>query len=217
MPETTTDQTAEATEASAETSAQSTTDATATHTDKVAGEEALGDAGKQALDRMKAERNAAKEEARKAAEELARLRAESEGKKAEYEAEQQKRQVEAEALAKANARIVRSEVKAAAKGVLADPADAYKFLDLDKFEVGEDGEVDDEAITAALEDLVKQKPYLAVQDGKRFQGTADGGARKESSKSIDDQIAEAEKARNFQLAIALKQKKAAEAASTTTS
>jgi hypothetical protein len=144
------------------------------------GAGALGDAGKQALDRMKAERNAAREEARKAAEELARLRAESEGKKAEYEADQQKRQVEAEALSKANARIVRSEVKAAAKGVLADPADAYKFLDLDKFEVGEDGEVDDAAITAALEDLVKQKPYLAVQDGKRFQGSADGGARKES-------------------------------------
>lgn len=179
--------------------------------------DALGDAGKQALDRMKAERRAAREQAAAEKARADALQAKLDGKEAEHQAEQQKRQVEADALAKANARIVRSEVKAAAKGVLADPADAYKFLDLDKFEVGDDGEVDDKAITAALDDLVKQKPYLAVQDGKRFQGGADGGARKESSKSIDDQIAEAEKARNFQLAIALKQQKAAEAASTTKS
>lgn len=190
-------------------------DAGGSNDESSTGTDALGDAGKQALDRMKAERKAAREQAAAEKARADALQAKLDGKEAEHQAEQQKRQVEADALAKANARIVRSEVKAAAKGVLADPADAYKFLDLDKFEVGDDGEVDDKAIAAALDDLISKKPYLAVQDGKRFQGTADGGARKESSKSIDDQIAEAEKARNFQLAIALKQKRAAEASTTT--
>ena len=38
------------------------------------------------------------------------------------------------------------------------------------------------AIAQALEDLVAEKPYLSAQGGKRFQGTADGGARNDASK-----------------------------------
>ena len=144
------------------------------------GAEELGDKGKKALDAMKAERNAAREEARKAAEELARLKAEAEGKQAEFAAQQKAREVEAAALAKANERILKAEVRAAAAAKLADPADALRFIDLSSLEVGDDGEVDSDAIAAAIDDLIKNKPYLAVQDGKRFQGGADGGARKES-------------------------------------
>jgi len=174
------------------------------------GETALGDAGKKALDAMKAERKAAKESAAAEKARADALQAKLDGKEAEHAAAQEKAATEAAALAKANQRILRSEVKAAAKGVLADPADAYKFLDLDSFEVGEDGDVDDAAITAALDDLISKKPYLAVQDGKRFQGEADGGTRKESGKSVDDQIAEAQKAGDIQAVIALKQRRSAE-------
>ena len=91
-----------------------------------------------------------------------------------------RREAGAEATKKANARILRSEIKAAAAGKLADPADALRLLDLDRFEVGDDGEVDEDEIADAIDELVKNKPYLAVQDGKRFKGKADGGTRKES-------------------------------------
>ncbi len=173
-----------------------------------AGEAALGDAGKQALDRMKAERREAREAAAAEKARADALQAKLDGKEAEHAAAQERAATEAAALAKANDRIRRSEVKAAAKGVLADPKDAYKFLDLDRFEVSDDGEVDEDAIKAALEDLVSKKPYLAVQDGRRFQGDADGGARKESSASIDQQIADAEKAGDHARVISLKRAKA---------
>lgn len=121
------------------------------------------------------------------------LQAKIEGRDAEFAAEQAKREVERAALAKANERIRKSEVKAAAKGVLADPQDAYKFLDLDSFEVDDDGNVDEAAIQAALNDLVTQKPYLSAQGGSRFQGSADGGARNDAARPA--QLSEADLAR----------------------
>lgn len=93
------------------------------------------------------------------------LRAKLEGREAEFKAEQERRQVEAEALAKANERILKAEIRAAAASKLADPNDALLFIDLDGFEVGDDGEVDRESITAAIEELVGDKPYLAAQGG----------------------------------------------------
>jgi uncharacterized protein (DUF1501 family) len=114
--------------------------------------------------------------------ELDAIKAKAEGKEVEYQAEQARRETERAALDKANDRIRKSEVKAAAKGVLADPQDAYKFLDLDSFEVDDDGNVDEGAIAKALADLVEEKPYLSAQGGKRFQGTADGGARNDATK-----------------------------------
>lgn len=176
--------TTETTETVSETSADTSTKTdAATESDGVTeGEKALGDAGKKALDAMKAERNAAREEARAAAAERDRLKAESEGRKAEYEAEQKARELETAALTKANERILKAEVRAAAAAKLADPADALRFIDLSDFEVGSDGEVDASAINAAIDNLITTKPYLAAQGGKRFQGTADGGARNDASK-----------------------------------
>lgn len=206
MSETTTEGT---TETVGETSAYTSTTAE-TETAETVGAEALGDAGKKALDTMKAERKAARDAAAAEKARADALQAKLDGKEAEWTAAQEKAATEKAALDKANGRILRSEVKAAAKGVLADPADAYKFLDLDSFEVSDDGEVDEDAIKAALEALVEKKPYLAVQDGKRFQGGADGGTRKESGKSVEDQIADAEKAGDIQTVIALKQRRSAE-------
>ena len=169
--------------AAAETSGDSDTTATATEatTTETANEGALGDAGKKALDAMKAERKAAREEAAAAKAERDALQAKLDGKESEHATEQAKRETEQAALAKANDRILKSEVKAAAKGVLADPQDAYKFLDLESFEVDNDGNVDEDAIAKALADLITKKPYLAAQGGKRFQGTADGGARNDAA------------------------------------
>lgn len=63
----------------------------------------------------------------------------------------------------ANHKILRAEVRAAAAGKLADPSDAPKLLDLDQFEVGEDGDVDQDEIADAIDDLLKDKPYLAAR------------------------------------------------------
>jgi len=154
--------------------------------------DALGDPGKKALDSMKEQWKAERDRA-KAAEDARQQQAEAlkameaklaelEGRKAEWEAEQADREKQQQFLEVANQRILKAELRAAAKGVLADPADALQFLDLSDFEVTDDGEVDRDAIAAALNDLTQAKPYLAVQDGPRFQGSADGGARNGSTK-----------------------------------
>ena len=100
------------------------------------------------------------------------LRAENaklQGREAEYVAEQaakeERARVEAGALEKANQRIVRAEVRAAAAAKLADPTDALLYIDLAQFEVGDDGEVDASAVANAVDALVKSKPYLAAQGG----------------------------------------------------
>lgn len=169
------------------------TEVAATATETTEGEAALGDAGKKALDAMKAERKAANDKARDLEAQLAALTAKVEGKEAEYAAEQKTREAEKAALAKADEKILKAEVRAAAKGVLADPADAFKFLDLSVFEVGPDGDVDASALTDALNTLIEEKPYLAAQSGKRFQGTADGGARNDATKV--SQLSQADMAR----------------------
>lgn len=135
---------------------------------------------------------------------VAELQAKIEGKEKEYAAEQERRKVEKDALSKANQRILKAEIRAAAKGVLADPTDALTFIDLSSFEVGDDGDVDAQAITDAIDNLIKSKPYLAAQGERRFQGGADGGPRKETGPSLEDQIAAAQKVGNYALAIALK-------------
>ncbi|MGW7598123.1 hypothetical protein [Streptomyces antimycoticus] len=142
------------------------------------GAEQLGDPGKRALDSMKDKWKAERDKRRELEQQLAERDKLAEGETPDPEAIV--RQAEQAAMAKANERIVRAEVKAAAAGKLADPADAYKFLDLSQFEVDADGALDADEVAEALDDLIQRKPYLAAQGGttKRFQGTADSGARK---------------------------------------
>lgn len=124
------------------------------------GADELGDKGKQALDRMKAKWRAERDARRELEEKLAEA-TDTDG------SETQRRQIEAAALAKANARIVKAELKAAAAGKFADPADALYFLDPDDFEVDDDGNVDEDEIAAAVTDLLTRKPHLAAQGGPR--------------------------------------------------
>lgn len=199
------------------------------------GATALGDAGKKALDTMKAELKQAKDElanlraangdkrgverirqqlrdeVQDQVRELEAFKAKAEGREVEYEATLAAQKVKDEALGVANERILNWAVRAAAAAKLADPADATLYLDLSGFKVGPDGEVDGDAITSAIDDLLKSKPYLAAQ-GTRFKGEADGGARKEPPADLDGQIAAATAAGQHQLAIALKQQRAALAA-----
>src|SRR5690606_40534629 len=82
------------------------------------GAEALGDPGKKALDGMK-EKWRKERDARKAlADELAKLKAQLESSDDQVDLDEVRRQAAAEATAKLNARVLRSEVKAAAAGLL---------------------------------------------------------------------------------------------------
>jgi len=167
------------------TDAEATTDAAAVaepEAEDTAGADALGDAGKKALDAMKAKWKDADSRAKASASEVASLRATAEGREAEYKAEQDNQKVRDEALSAANQRILKAEVRAAAAGKLADPADALRFLDLSSIEVGEDGEIDAATVASAIDDLIVSKPYLAAQGSKRFQGSADGGARNDTAR-----------------------------------
>jgi hypothetical protein len=155
------------------------------------GDKPLGPAGEQALERMKADRKAAQDALKpwralarelgaRTPDEVKALLAGKQDADAEKAADAVRREAIAEADTKANRKIVRAEVKAAAAGKFADPADAAAFLNLDEFEVDEDGEVDQDAITTALGDLLKKKPHLAAQGGRRFAGGGDGGHRSDS-------------------------------------
>jgi hypothetical protein len=142
--------------------------------------DALGDKGKQALDRMKAKWQAERDKRSAIEAENAALKAANapKGDDAELAAARQKAVDDAikAATSKANDRIVRSEIRAAATGKLANPALALKLLDLTQFEVDDDGNVDADEINDAIAELIEKEPYLAAQ-GRRFQGDPDAGPR----------------------------------------
>lgn len=134
----------------------------------------LGDAGKRALNIERDAREAAEKEAKAAKAELEKLRAASmsEQEKAVAAA---RTEGKTEALKTANARLLAAEVKAAAAGKLADPSDAVSMLDLSKFEIDDDGNVDLKAVSAAIAKLIEKKPYLAANRPGSFDGGARGG------------------------------------------
>lgn len=121
------------------------------------GTDELGDAGKQALDRMKAKWQAERAK-RIAAEQIAATANNTD------ETERVRRDAEIAATTKANGRIVRAEIRALAAGRFADPADAVVFLDVSRFDVDDDGEVDRDEIAAAIDELLARKPHLGKTD-----------------------------------------------------
>lgn len=146
------------------------------------GADALGDAGKQALDRMKAERNAASSRAKALEKELASLKQAqmSEAEKQVAEAEARGRSAAASDFGK---RLARTQFDAIAgrRNPDFDTNSALEFVDLGRF-VGEDGEPDAKAIKAAVERLVPAPPSGPP--------SFDGGARKAPPKAtnMDDLI-----------------------------
>lgn len=92
-----------------------------------------------------------------------------------------------EALAVANSRLVSAAVLSAAAGKLADPTDATALLDLEGFDVDEDGNVDTAAIDKAVAALLKSKPHLAA-DRKPAPLPGSTGAPSNASTSVNDWI-----------------------------
>lgn len=119
-----------------------------------------------------------------------------------------KREARAEVLTVANQKVLRAEIKAAATGRFADPADALAFIDLTSFEIGDDGEIDLEAVDNAVTTLLAKKPHLAAP-AARFQGAGDGGAAQppRPEPSIDEQITAAHAAGDWKAEMRLQNQK----------
>ncbi len=170
------------------------------------GADALGDAGKRALEAERAATKKARDELRpwKAlSKRLGSLTPEQveerlngisrDGKTGEQiDVDKVRREAVAEARQQFDRRIVRAEVRALAVESFADPEDAVLYLDkqLGDFDVTDDGDLEDaDAVKRALADLLKRKPHLAKRkdegdgDGGDFDGGARGTARQPTTMS----------------------------------
>lgn len=90
--------------------------------------------------------------------------------KPEGDPEKEREQLRAEVMKEANGRILRSEIKAVAAGMLSNPELAPRLLDLDEFEVDAEGNVPVDDIKSALEDVLKQNPGLGIEKRKAKSG-----------------------------------------------
>lgn len=152
------------------------------------GTEDLGDKGKQALDRMKEQRNALRNEVKEwkalslSPAEIRKVLDERKNGDDKPDPDAIREEARREARTEALRERVTDRIEARAAKSFADAEDAVAILmrahDPDDFLDGD--KIDAEAIQEALDDLLERKPHLAAQGGRRFQGSADGGTRKES-------------------------------------
>jgi hypothetical protein len=106
--------------------------------------------------------------------------------------EQVRREVRSEVLREVNRARVQDKVALLATASFADPADAHLFVDLDEFEVDEDGAIDEEKVKRELADVLRRKPHLAKRQEVDEVDDFDGGARRTVTKptSMTDLIRE---------------------------
>jgi hypothetical protein len=127
-------------------------------TDQGKPDDALGDAGKQAIDRMKADKVAAEKRAKALERDLNELRRAqmSESEKAVAEAETRGRQA---AAAEFGSRLARSafDALAARRNPDVDTDQIVEFVDMRRF-LDDDGEVDRKALQSAVDRLVPERP-----------------------------------------------------------
>ncbi|MFI2187989.1 hypothetical protein [Streptomyces sioyaensis] len=133
------------------------------------GEGQLGDAGKKALKTERDARKAAEQELGTLKDEVARLRRSNAAVKGtDVEA------IKSEIRAEFATQLTETAIKAEAKGRLQDPADALLFISTTDLDTS-----DDTAITKAVDDLLKARPYLAAAggagDGVKPWGDVGGG------------------------------------------
>lgn len=153
-------------------------EAAATATDEqqsTDGADDLGDAGKRALQEVRREAREAKARLKAATAELEKVRAASMTEQ-EKAVAQAKTAGATEAARAAAPRLVRAELRASAAeaGLTKDALAGFlEYADLSRF-VGDDGEVDDRAISAAIKKLGGGKP-----------ADFDGGARTPAPKGTD--------------------------------
>lgn len=158
--------TAEGTESTSteETGTSTTTETSAETSTETTGEAELGDAGKKAIKAERDARKAAEKERDTLKAEADRLRRSNAAVKGtDLEA------IKAEIRAEFTAQLSETTIKAEAKGRLHDPSDALLYIKPAEVN-GED------AIKAAIDQLLKDRPYLAAQEsGGKPWGDVGGG------------------------------------------
>lgn len=145
--------------------------------DEPDGADSLGDAGKKALDAMKAKWQKERDARKALADQLAQFQAKGDKNDDKPDPEEIRKQAKEEAAAEVLRDRALDKVETKAAKLFADPEDARALLASRVDEFVDDGKVDLDAIEEALADLLKKKPHLAAATAKRFQGSADGGAR----------------------------------------
>lgn len=133
--------------------------------------DSLGDAGKRALEKERAARREAEKLIKEYEQELSRLRrANAAIRGTDLE------QIRQEIAAEFAAQILAAEIKAEAKGRLADPSDASRYPEY--FEGVKAG--DSKSISAALDRLLSDKPHLAAERPAKGWGDVGGGQREDA-------------------------------------
>lgn len=141
------------------------------------GADQLGDPGKKALDSMKSKWQKARDENKALKDQLA---AASKKTDDQTDPAELRKQLQAEARGEVLRDRAMDKIETHAARLFADPEDARALLASRVEDFVDDGQIDVDAINEALADLLKRKPHLAAATAPRFQGGADGGARKGS-------------------------------------
>jgi hypothetical protein len=179
----------------------------------------LGEAGQKALTAEKEKRRKAADRARAAEKErddaraeLARLKAGKPSGDDKPDADEIRRTAREEVKAETLKERVLDKIEAKAAARFEDPEDAVALLARRSEEFIDDGKVDVDSIVDALDELLQKKPHLGKQQGKkrpdpdRSQGAGKGG-NSGNGPSLDEQIAEAEKAGEHLKVIRLQRQK----------
>lgn len=153
--------------------------------------EALGEKGKKALRELRRENRRLKSQLRGQGEGQSREKSVKDGKsgdEGEDDAETIRERARQEAREEVWTERVEASAVAAAAGRLVNPERVVQLLGEDLADVPKDakGRPDKAAISELIDDLLDTDPYLAVPatgERRRFQGDADGGARKKTKKS----------------------------------
>lgn len=140
-------------------------------------DEPLGEPGKRALTAEREARKAAEKAAKEYEQQLQELREQS---MSDQERALEKARREAAEAARSEERgrllgqLAETQVRAAASGVMANPALATKLLDVNDF-LTDDGQVDESAVQQAVNKLVEDEPYLRASATRPV--SADQGVR----------------------------------------
>lgn len=98
-----------------------------------------------------------------------------------------RRELDAERAAEradAQRQLLQARVLTAAAGKLTNPADAAAFVNLDDLDRDDQGNVSDSVLSAAVEALLTERPYLAAKAGNN--GSADQGQRRDAPADFKD-------------------------------
>jgi hypothetical protein len=146
----------------------------------------LGEKGKKALRALRKENRTLKAQLRAPGRDAPKKPAAKDDGAKDDDPEEIRRQAREEAQAEVWNDRVESAAVAAAAGRLANPQLAARLLDLSDIPKNDKGRPDRDAISELIDELLEDEPYLAAPakgDGRRFQGGADGGARKPAKKA----------------------------------